>query len=321
MNVNVVEVFPHVRSVFGEGCRIERVREVRGGARKQVFYIDLARPEVRCVLYIWHDVNRYFSERDHLDAAQSDAQAPLLFEANTKLLQSLGVDTPQIYRSGLLDQGHHFALVEYVGGVNLTAFTASASPEANVRVFERVGELLRAINALERPYPGTVLDQKSPYGTSSHGHALERARLELKVVARDHAGVAERAAEIENALRTPLEQLEPRRSYRLVHGELGPEHILLRQGGEVPCVIDFDNAHFFDVEAEHALLRFRFGQDVYDRYLRRNDLDDARLRFYRLALHVSFVYAGSRFLARNFHDRAWAQALFDTNLGRVLDLL
>ncbi len=65
----------------------------------------------------------------------------------------------------------------------------------------------------------------------------------------------------------------------------------------------------------------RFGDAIYERYFRRADLDTARLEFYRFALLVSFVYAGTRFILKNYHDQTWAQGLFSANLARVLQSL
>jgi hypothetical protein len=79
--------------------------------------------------------------------------------------------------------------------------------------------------------------------------------------------------------------VRPRPGYSLVHGELGPEHVLVA-GGE-PVLIDVEGLMFADAEWEHAYLRMRLG----DRYapLDPGDLDPARLEVYALALHLSLV--------------------------------
>jgi aminoglycoside phosphotransferase (APT) family kinase protein len=45
-----------------------------------------------------------------------------------------------------------------------------------------------------------------------------------------------------------------RQAAALVHGELGPDHVLLDRRGE-PVLIDIEGATYFDVEAEHVWMR------------------------------------------------------------------
>lgn len=319
---NEAEIHHHLVQTFGAGCKTTHIEALKSGARKQVFLLDLTKPDMRCVLYLWHDVNHYFIEREILDATQSDEQASLLFQANAELLQRLGVDTPKVYHFGQLEAGHFFALVEYISATNFTAFSTSASPEARAFLLEQIGMMLHRLNDLQRSYPGTLLDKEPIHFKLPHEVALERALLELSVTAQHHTAVDKDREHVENKLRTLNARIKPRDSYRLIHGELGPEHILIRSESNDPCFVDIDGTHFSDVEIEHALLSFRFEHnDIYEKYLKSKGLDNARMEFYRFALHVSLVYAGSRFLAKQFHDEAWAQGLFDFNLEQVLAAL
>ena len=58
---------------------------------------------------------------------------------------------------------------------------------------------------------------------------------------------------------------------------------------------------FFDVEWEHAFLRLRFGEHY--RWLHTNGLDEQRLTFYTLAMHLSLVAGPLRLLDGDFPDR------------------
>jgi aminoglycoside phosphotransferase (APT) family kinase protein len=314
---NDVEVRRLLAETFGQTCHLERVEVFKAGARKQVYFLDLTLPNMRCAMYIWHDLNNYFTEREAFET-QSDTQAPLLFNANLALFERLGIRTPNVYRFGQLETGYAFALIEYISAKNFTAFSQSASPEARDTVLKRIGSMLLTLNNEQRPFPGTVLAEASLQFVPCSDGILERALLELRVSASHHAVVAQHFERIDTKLRTMSSELQPRTSYRLIHGELGPEHILIAQENDEPCFIDIEGAHFFDVEAEHALLSYRFGLDLYQTYFQRDDLDQDRMRFYRFALLVSFVFAGSRFLAKNFHDQEWAQGLFDHSLEQVL---
>jgi Phosphotransferase enzyme family len=319
---NEAEIHHHLVQTFGAGCKTTHIEALKSGARKQVFLLDLTTPDMRCVLYIWQDAHHYFIEREILDTTQSDEQAPLLFQANSELLQRLGVNTPKVYYFGQLEAGPFFAIVEYISAKNFTAFLTSASPEARASVLEQIGMMLRTLNDVQRSYPGTLLDKEPVHFKLPYKVALERALLELNVTAQHHIAVNKNRERVENKLRTLNARIKPKDSYRLIHGELGPEHILIRPESNSPCFVDIDGTHFSDVEIEHTLLDFRFEHnDMYEKYLKRKGLDDARMEFYRFALHVSLFYAGSRFLAKQFHDEAWAQGLFDFNLKCVLAAL
>ncbi|WP_438267919.1 hypothetical protein [Kitasatospora purpeofusca] len=60
-----------------------------------------------------------------------------------------------------------------------------------------------------------------------------------------------------------------------MHGELGPDHVLVDAAGE-PVLIDIEGLMHFDVEWEHVFLRIRFG-DQYPSLGGADGLDRHRL--------------------------------------------
>jgi aminoglycoside phosphotransferase (APT) family kinase protein len=315
------EILHHLRQAFGNQCNIVAVSQFRGGTRKQVYFIDLIGPVRRCVLYIWHDLNRYFGDIEESDSAHTDANAPTMFKINSEYLLNRGITVPQIYHMGKLEVGHDFALLEYVDGGNFTEFAKSATADEQDSVLRQVALMLRKLNYTQRAYPGTLLDTSSPYPASCSKMALDNALLELVSASATHVNVAEHKERIAHRLHELHAHLAPSNSYRLIHGELGPEHILIRKAGQKVYFVDIEGVHFFDAEVEHALMKYRFGDDIYSHYFKHDDLDLDRMEFYRLAQHVSFVYAGTRFILGAFHDQAWAQLLFTSNLARVLKIV
>ena len=95
--------------------------------------------------------------------------------------------------------------------------------------------------------------------------------------------------------------------------------MLVRESDLAVYFVDIEGIHFGDLEAEHTFLQLIYGADY--RYLARADLDPARMAFYKFAMHVSLVYAGSCFMLRGFHNQAWAEALFKSHLAHVLNSL
>jgi len=100
---------------------------------------------------------------------------------------------------------------------------------------------------------------------------------------------------------------------------LAGSHVLVRESDQAVYFIDIEGIHFGDLESEHTFLQLIYGADY--SYLVRADLDPARMAFYKFAMHVSLVYAGSCFMLRGFHDQAWAESLFKGHFARVLNSL
>ncbi|MEV1166956.1 phosphotransferase [Nonomuraea sp. NPDC049784] len=55
----------------------------------------------------------------------------------------------------------------------------------------------------------------------------------------------------ESALREMAARVEPRGDHGLIHGELGPDHVLVDER-DTPVLIDIEGTMFFDVEWEHV---------------------------------------------------------------------
>jgi hypothetical protein len=119
-------------------------------------------------------------------------------------------------------------------------------------------------------------------------------------------------------LRTLAAAVTPRSQHGLIHGELGPDHVLVDPDGQ-PVLIDIEGLMFFDVEWEHVFLRLRFGEDY--ELLERSDLDEQRLTLYMLAMRLSLVAGPLRLLDGDFPDREFMVGIAEHNLKQALALL
>jgi hypothetical protein len=152
-------------------------------------------------------------------------------------------------------------------------------------------------------------------GTSCEAVMLDRALAELSEIAgRDLRGAAaqDRLTETLHSLAEPI---EARPEATLIHGELGPDHVLLDRPGE-PVLIDIEGAMYFDAEVEHVWMRMRFGEHYTK--LSKGGLDEDRLRFYQLCLHLDLV-AGPLRIADTAHpEHEWFRDLAVRHLQRAL---
>jgi hypothetical protein len=318
---------PIVRAAFGPARRLAEVRRLRGSSKKGVYWLVFT-DGAAVVGYVWDESENYWATT--ASAGQDDPADPFadatgagLFLAAHSLLCSLGVRVPELY---LLDRGHDtfdadVALVEWVSGGSLESLLDGGVAEAG-EVLERLRAALDVMHGHRSPRFGkiTALTGTEVTGEtrSSEQVVLQRALGHLAEAADRMPRIGGARAALEAKLRSLATAVPPRREYRLIHGELGPDHVLVDNAGR-PVLIDIEGLMFFDVEWEHVFLEMRF-KDHYAP-LRRDGLDQQRLRFYRLAQHLSLVAGPLRLVDTDYPEREFmaeiAHAHADRTLGYV----
>jgi len=314
---------PVVRAAFGRTCRLLRAERLAGGSKKGAYRLSLDNGGT-VLVYAWNDSEDYW--QDVLPDRADDPADPFshtsglaLLEAAAQRLSAAGIRCPEILftdRSRSLYPAD-IAVVEDVTGGDLQALLDN-DPAAAERPLSVVADWLAAMAAVRSPSLGKVafIDAggRSPWA-SSEAAALDRALTELSEVARRDQRVAGAQGRIEDMLHALARPIEPRTAWGLVHGELGPDHVLLDRRGE-PVLIDIEGVKYFDAEAEHVWTRMRFGEHYAK--LRPGGLDEDRLRFYQLCMHLNLV-AGPLLIADTNHPgRGWFQELAEAHLQRVL---
>ncbi|WP_328815498.1 phosphotransferase family protein [Nonomuraea cypriaca] len=291
-----------VREAFGAGRRLVQVERLRGGSKKGVYRL-LFDSGPSAVLYVWTEDEDYWGGGRADEEPFSHASGLRLFEAAHARLTSLGVRVPHLYLADG-DRRHHpadIALIEDVRGGTLEARPAKEA-------LDRLADGLSAMARCRSPELGKVALVESGQGIAKAGSGivLERAVRDLAEAAARVEPIRAERARLEDGLRELAAGVAPRSGHGLVHGELGPDHVLLDEHDQ-PVLIDIEGAMFFDVEWEHVFLRIRFG-DHYER-LRVDGLDERRMRFYELAQHLSLVAGPLRLLEGDFPDREFMMGI------------
>lgn len=313
---------PLVNEVFG-GRPLLGTARLAGGSKKGVYRLAVE-DSGTALAYIWGGAEDYW--QDVLPEGADDEADPFshasgldLFEGAARRLAGEGVRCPEILftdRSRTLYPAE-VAVVEDVTGGSLEALLEKDSAAA-ARPLEILADWLAAMSAVQSPLLGKVdfIDSggRSPW-TSCEEVTLDRALTQLSEVAVRDPHTAEAQGRLEHMLRALAGRVERRTSWGLVHGELGPDHVLLDQRGE-PVLIDIEGAKYFDAEAEHVWTRMRFGEH-YAR-LSRGGLDEDRLRFYQLCMHLDLVAGPLRIADTSHPQREWFRDLADYHLQRVL---
>lgn len=312
------------RAALGGGRRLEAVERVTGGSKKGVYRLVMD-DATTAIAYLWDDTENYWPTAegdDDLTDPFSPGLGLSLFEAAHTRLDALGVRVPAIR---LLDRdGAHYpadlAIVEDLRGDSLEALLAR-DRRAAAPVMARLAESLEAMRRHRAPAYGKVAvvdGGETSRGTSCADVVLDRALRDLAEAASRDARIAGARDRLEERLRGLAATVRPRTEYAVVHGELGPDHVLVDGDGN-PVAIDIEGSMYFDVEWEHVFLRIRL-HDAY-RPLAVDGLDEDRLALYMLAQRLSLTAGPLRLLDGDFPDRAFMADIAEHNLKQALALM
>ncbi|MFC9155858.1 phosphotransferase [Streptomyces bauhiniae] len=288
-----------VRDGLGPGCRVTGVERLRGGSKKGVYRLTLAGagapPTV--IAYSWAPQENYWPS---VPTPHPSGLAPFLSAHHT--LQAAGVRTPHVLYASEPDD---LALVEDIPGDTLeTTFTTDPARAA------------KALSGL-----AVVLDHMaahtSPANHTSEDLTLSQALNDLTEAAARDPRINAAAPALANRLHELHAALTPRTTYSLVHGELGPDHILLTRDAH-PVLIDIESLTHSDPEQEHAYLGLRFGRHYAP--LSR-PLNPTRLSLHTVALHLSLVAGPLRLLDGDFPHRDVMRGIAEHNTREALRLV
>lgn len=308
-----------VADQFGTDQRLTSLDRLTGGSKKGVYRLGL-NDRTTVMLYVWAPEENYWPAAAVVpDDPFTDASGAELFAASHAALLTAGVRIPQLV---MLDRDRRYldadvALVEDAGAVRLEALQ-ERDPAAAAAPLAALGDALRRMHTTFSTHYGKV-------ALIARGEASQARRTEDIIVDRalghlDAAAIRDtRLAGAHHRIAAHVRHLRgtvaPRQRYGLVHGELGPDHVLVTPAGEA-VVIDFEGLAYFDVEWDHAWLQMRFG-DTYPT-LRPVELDPHRLELYRYAQVLSLIDGPLRIADTDFPDRQWMLDLAEWNITKAL---
>lgn len=311
------ELQDYVYNVFGAGYLITQSARIHGGAQKVIYKMDF-KNGFTCLLYVWDISSNYFQEEILSEPTFHSSYGSERFSMNTRFLAQHGIRTPTLYHLNNDDRyAYDFALVEYVDGQKAEAYFQHKNHTDQDILFQRIRAMLSTMHNIQRNVYGDANDNTKKaepcYKVQQLDAetALSHASKHMTDIRMNEEKLLEKLYELEAAI-------QPRELYSFIHGELGPDHIWIDHAMQ-PCLIDIEGAGFFDLEHEHSFLEFRFG-DLYH-YLKNNDLDPARMTFYRFCHHLSLVSGGLKLLHRQFPDQQFARGLAEYHTRCAVQML
>jgi hypothetical protein len=311
-----------VREQFGAGRRLTSLDRLAGGSKKGVYRLGLD-DRTAVILYVWAAGENYWPPSPSgPDDPFTDASGADLFATSHAALAAAGVRIPRLF---LLDRTGRYldadiALVEDAGALLLEELM-ERDPAAAAAPLAMLGDAVRRMHTAFSPQYGklgAIARGETPATRQAQDVIVDRALRHLDAAAARDARLAEAHARVAAHVRHLRSAVTDRAEYGLVHGELGPDHVLVTPAGEA-VVIDFEGLVYFDVEWDHAFLQLRFG-DAYPA-LRPVDLDPHRLELYRYAQVLSLIEGPLRISDTDFPDRQWMLDLAEWNITKALAAL
>ncbi|MEV4625108.1 aminoglycoside phosphotransferase [Micromonospora sp. NPDC049523] len=313
------ELHDLVAEQFGSHSRLTGLDRLTGGSKKGVYRLGLD-DQTTVILYVWAAGENYWPPSPTVpDDPFTDASGAELFAASHAALAAAGVRIPRLI---MLDRDGRYldadiALLEDAGTLRLEALL-ERDPAAAAAPLSTLGDALRRMHTTLDPQYGklaAITRGQASQTRRTEDIIVDRALGHLDAVAARDARLADAHHRIAAHVYHLRGRVAPRQTYALVHGELGPDHVLVTPAGE-PVMIDFEGLTYFDVEWEHAWLQMRFGE-AYPA-LRPVDLDPHRLELYRYAQVLSLIEGPLRIADTDFPDRRWMLDLAEWNIIKAL---
>jgi hypothetical protein len=315
---DLTELAPVVRAATGR--RPVAARRLAGGSKKGVYRVRLDDAGT-VVVYLWRPDEDFWPATTRRDGGPADpfahASGLRLFAAAHRRLSALGIGVPEIV---LCDERRRWVdadvvVVRDIPGPSLETLLRHGPQPVTM---DALAEGLERMHRCPAPAIGKVgpVESGARIGeTRCERLGYERALADLRDAARREPRLAAAEDRLAATLGALFDRVVPRPPAGLIHGELGGDHVLVRADG-TPVLIDIEGTMYFDPEWEHAFARIRFGAD--HPRLVRGPLDEARLRCYTLAHHLSLVAGPLRLLDGDVPGRAGFTAIAEYNLAAAL---
>ena len=317
--------------VHCEGRRLAGLERMAGSSTKGVYRLTFD-DGATLALYAWRAAENYWPDGPEVAGDPfAGATGAADFAAAHAALSAAGVRVPRLH---VIDRSRRYfpediALVEDVRGGSLEDLT-DRDPAAATEPLARLGLSIRAMHASRGRRFGrlaslTAADAGAPAGDAAAAAeraedvVARRALRHLEAAAAKVPQLAAAQSGLAGLVHSLHADIEPRRDYALVHGELGLDHVLLDSSRQ-PVLIDIEGLAYFDVEWEHAFLRLRLSRDSYAR-LGLPAVDEARVRFYDVAQRLSLIEGPLRIAATDYPDRDWMLDLAEYQTNVVLAAL
>ena len=265
-----------VKEVFGNRYELQSMERLLGGAQKHT-YLAKTQNGFNFVIYIWDQSTSYFSYDEENDIFLSSSAK--LFELNNYKMCEVGVRVPKLYYMdrNKNEQQYAYAFAEYIDGTDMDEVINNA-PHRLEQVLASLAENIEKLHCIKCETVGQ-LEHLQAYDFNIIEFSLEGVKRDVAYLSEMDQLNKKMYEVLEEKVEQLAKKIKPRKEYTFIHGELGPNHVMVNKNNEA-FLIDIEGAKYGDVEEEASFLKLRFGTS-YEKIVNQA-MDEERMRFYHL---------------------------------------
>lgn len=299
METDKVEQFMKLKTkvVFGESFILNQMTRILGGAQKHT-YLAETKSGFCFVIYIWDKSTSYFTYDEDENIFSSSSS--LLFELNNNLMLQYNVLTPKLYFMDRSkgEQDYEYAFAEYIDGTDMDDIITHHEDRLP-RVLSSLETSITNLHKIKSGFVGQLNRmQTKEFDVLEHSLRAAQKNIEYLKAADDsnkklYMGVWDKLLKLSKIM-------EKRQEYTFIHGELGPNHVLVDKYDNA-YLIDIEGGKYCDLEEEISFLNIRFGILLHNLEMDM-DLDSDRLEFYHIGHCLNNLSGAIQLKLKNYYD-------------------
>lgn len=281
--------------VFGKEYELASLERILGGAQKYT-YLAKCTNGFEFAIYQWDKGTTYFENNDK--NAVFCSSSAMLFQSNNELMRKHGVLTPKLF---YMDRSRRecdseYAFVEYISGHDMD-FIIEKEPERLQEVLESLSDSIDRLHGIKSAVAGQI-GRMQTQDFDIISFELEDIRQNSDYLQKYDKEYADLYIQVEAKAMECAGKLEKRKEYTFIHGELGPNHVIVDKDNNA-YLIDIEGAKFCDVEEELSFLNIRF-----DKMLKKakNTVDEQRMYFYYMGHCLGNLQGAVELKQQGYYD-------------------
>lgn len=290
--------------VFGEKNELESMERILGGAQKYT-YLTKYTNGFKFIIYQWDKSTTYFENND--ESAVFCSNSANLFESNNELMRKHGVLTPELFYmdKSRSECDYEYAFVEYINGYDVD-YIMEREPERMDAVLKSLSNSIDRLHNIKNDAVGQV-GRMQGADFNLIEFELEDIHQNSMYLQKNDNQYADVYVQVEEKARECAQKLESRNEYTFIHGELGPNHVIVDKDNNA-YLIDIEGAKFYDVEEELSFLDMRFNK----RLKKVADIvDEQRMYFYYIGHCLGNLRGAVELKQKGYYDMDDVNGMID----------
>lgn len=297
METDEVQQFMAVKTkeFFGNSFILNRMTRILGGAQKHT-YLAETESGFCFIIYIWDKRTSYFTYNEKEDIFSSSSSQ--LFELNNNLMIQHNVLAPKLYfmDRSKKEKDYEYAFAEYIDGNDMDDIISRYS-ERLPKALDSLKVSITNLHKIKSEFAGQLNRmQAGEFDILSYSFGSAQKNVDyLKEVDDSNRRLY---LEVSDKLHELKQDLQKRREYTFIHGELGPNHVMVDKYDNA-YLIDIEGGKYCDLEEEASFLKIRFGSLLENL---EKGLDPKRMEFYHICHCLNNLSGAVQLKLKDYYD-------------------